>query len=62
MPVIASRSGVKIEVIAGNYRLEAMLQVYGYAEVLIDGDTVIVVKDENGDLVESEPASGSANN
>ena len=62
MPVIARRSGVKIEAIAGNYRLEAMLQVYGYAEVLIDGDTVIVVKDENGDLVESEPASGSANN
>lgn len=62
MSVIARRSGVKIEVIAGNYRLEAMLQVRGYAEVLIDGDTVIVVKDENGDLVESEPASGSANN
>jgi len=62
MSVIARRSGVKIEVIAGNYRLEAMLQVHGYAEVLIDGDTVIVVKDENGDLVESEPASGSANN
>jgi hypothetical protein len=62
MSVIARRSGVKIEVIAGNRRLEAMLQVHGYAEVLLDGDTVIVVKGENGELVESEPESGLANN
>ncbi len=51
--IVRRRDGGSFEVIDGARRLEAQIDVYGFADVSVDGRETIRVKKVNGMLVES---------
>ncbi len=54
MGIIVRKNGGELEAVNGHRRLETQLQLFGEATVELDGETIVVVKDENGQLVEQD--------